>query len=137
MNDTHKGRCHCGGVTLQYSGKSELTFFCHRSDCQRTTGAPFSVELMVPQDGFASEGNLSTYTVTGASGQAVHRRGCAKCGSALFLECDADPDYVFVKAGTLDDASFVEPEMHIFTSAKQPWVKIVDDLPQFERMPPQ
>lgn len=137
MNSSHKGHCHCGATTLQFSGKSELTFFCHCQDCQRTTGAPFSVELMVPRDGFASAGDLSTYTVTGDSGQAVHRRGCTMCGSALFLECDADPDYIFVKAGALDDASSVEPEMHIFISAKQPWVKIADDLPQFERMPPE
>ena len=92
---------------------------------------------MVASDGFSCAGELSTYTVTGDSGQAVHRRSCAKCGSGLFLECDADPDFVFVKAGALDDPSCVEPEMHIFVSAKQPWVKIADDLPQFERMPPE
>ncbi|MEO9822868.1 MAG: GFA family protein [Paracoccaceae bacterium] len=137
MTETHKGRCHCGAATLRFTGKSESTFFCHCQDCQRTTGSPFSVELMVTRDGFASAGDLSTYTVSGDSGQGVHRRSCAKCGSGLFLECDADPDYVFVKAGALDDATLVEPEMHIFVSAKQPWVKIADGLPQFERMPPE
>ena len=137
MTEFHKGRCHCGATTLSFTGPSESTFYCHCQDCQRTTGSPFSVELMMPRAGFASAGELATYTVTGDSGEAVHRRSCARCGSALFLECDADPEYVFVKAGALDDASSVAPEMHIFVSAKQPWVQITDGLPQFERMPPQ
>lgn len=137
MTDPREGRCHCGAATLSFSCQPELTFYCHCQDCQRTTGSPFSVELMVSASGFAANGELATYTVTGDSGNAVHRRSCAKCSSALFLECDAVPGYVFVKAGALDDASVVEPEMHIFVCAKQPWVKIDDDLPQFERMPPE
>lgn len=99
MTEAHKGRCHCGAATLRFTGKSESTFYCHCQDCQRTTGSPFSVELMVARDGFASAGDPSTYTVSGDSGQAVHRRCCAKCGSGLFLECDADPDFVFRESG--------------------------------------
>jgi hypothetical protein len=133
----HNGVCHCGNSSFEFTGEAELTFYCHCTDCQKTTGSPFSVELMVPKAGFSSQGQLSTYTVTGDSGQAVHRKGCKNCGSGLFLECDADPDYVFVKAGALEDASGVTPEMHIFVSAKQPWVKIADDLPQYDRMPPE
>ncbi len=67
----------------------------------------------------------------------MHRRSCANCGSALFLICEADPGFVFIKAGALDDQSAVAPEMHIFVSNKQPWVKLDDGLPQFDRMPPE
>jgi hypothetical protein len=130
------GGCHCGAARFAFNASPTATFYCHCSDCQRTTGSPFSVELMVPSGGFEVMGKLATYTVTGDSGSAVHRRSCARCASGLFLECDADPGFVFLKAGALDDARGVEPEMHIFVSAKQPWVRIADDLPQFERMPP-
>jgi hypothetical protein len=137
MRKAQQGKCHCGDVTLSFSEQPELTFFCHCEDCQRTSGSPFSVELMVPADSFQSRGELATYTVVGESGKSVHRRSCSKCGSALLLECEADPDFVFIKAGALDDASWVHPEMHIFASCKQPWIELNDGLPQFDRMPPE
>jgi len=130
------GRCHCGAISFRFSATPEATFYCHCSDCQRTSGSPFSVELMVPADGFESEGEFATYTVTGDSGGGVHRRFCPACGAGVFLECDSDPGFVFVKAGTLDDASALAPEMHIFASARQPWVTVADDLPRYDRMPP-
>ena len=136
MTKHTSGRCHCGAVQFHFTAKPETTFFCHCMDCQRTTGSPFSVELMVADEGFAVTGELATYTVTGDSGGAVHRRACATCGSGLYLECDSDPGFVLIKAGALDDANGVTPEMHIFVSAKQPWVTIADGLPQFDRMPP-
>ncbi|WP_336987061.1 GFA family protein [Altererythrobacter aquiaggeris] len=130
MTDIHKGRCQCGNTALQFSGEPELTFYCHCKDCQLTTGSPFSVELMVPAAGFSAKGHLSTYTVIGDSGRAVHRRSCAKCGSGLFLECDADPGYVFVKPGALDHASVVEPQIHIFVGGRQTGLDMADDLLQ-------
>ncbi len=136
MSSVRTGGCHCGSVAYSVSADPELTFFCHCSDCQKTTGSPFSVELMLPEDGFDCEGDLTTYTVKGDSGGDVHRHHCAKCGSGIYLECASDPGFVFLKAGTLDDAASVSPEMHIFTSARQPWLKIDDGLPQFEKMPP-
>lgn len=136
MSSTYAGGCHCGSVRYSVSTEPELTFFCHCSDCQRTAGSPFSVELMVPSEGFECEGELASYTVTGDSGKEVHRRHCAKCASGIFLECDADPGYKFLKAGTLDDATWIKPEMHIFTATKQPWVKISDGLPEYEKAPP-
>lgn len=137
MTEPQNGQCHCGEAKFAFSASPEFTFYCHCRDCQKTTGSPFSVELMVPDATFKASGELATYTVTGDSGKAVHRRSCAACGSGLFLECDADPGYIFVKAGALEDASWVQPEMHIFVAAKQPWDIIADDLPQFDGMPPE
>lgn len=135
MSNEQTGGCHCGSVKYSYSTPPEFTFFCHCSDCQRTAGSPFSVELMIPSDSFDVKGELHTYTVTGDSGKEVHRRFCPQCGSGIYLECDADPGYIFLKAGTLDDAGWVRPDMHIFTAAKQPWVELGDSLPRYEKAP--
>lgn len=136
MSPNQTGGCHCGKVRYSVGGQPELTFFCHCSDCQKTSGSPFSVELMLADTSIELDGDVVTYTVKGDSGGDVHRHHCARCGSGIYLKCDSDPGYVFLKAGTLDDANSVSPEMHIFTSSKQPWVKIDDGLPEFERMPP-
>ena len=135
MANEYKGGCLCGSVRFSCAAQPDYTFYCHCSDCQRTAGSPFSVELMVKSETFAVAGNLNTHTVTGDSGNDVHRHFCPQCGSGVYLECDSDPGYVFIKVGALDDAGWVKPEMHIFTVSKQPWVEIADSLPQFERMP--
>ncbi|MGI9223893.1 MAG: GFA family protein [Woeseiaceae bacterium] len=137
MPTEYEGACHCRKVRYSFAAAPEATFFCHCNDCQRTTGSPFSVELMVSSASFEVEGELATYTVVGDSGKHVHRRFCPRCGSGIYLECDADPGYVFLKAGTLNDAGWVKPDMHIFTVATQPWANVADSLPRHERMPPE
>ena len=137
MPEKYEGGCHCGNVRYSCTAQPEFTFFCHCNDCQRTAGSPFSVELMITSDSFVVRGDLDTYTVMGDSGKDVHRRFCANCGSGIYLEGDADPGYVFLKVGTLDDASWVKPDMHIYTSAQQPWVEMGDTLPRFEKAPPE
>jgi len=135
MSKHYEGGCHCGAIRYSCTKEPELTFFCHCRDCQRTTGSPFSMELMIDQSCFEIDGPLKSYVVVGDSGKPVTRWNCTQCGSGIYLEGEADPGYVFLKVGSLDDASWVAPEMHIYTVAKQPWIKIDDNLPQYERAP--
>lgn len=130
------GNCHCGAMSVTVPEEPVATFFCHCQTCQKVSGSPFSVELMCPDAGFETKGDAAVYTVSGDSGSAVHRYSCAKCGSGVYLTCDSDPGYIFLKAGALDESVKVKPEMHIFTAHMQPWVKIDDGLPRFEGMPP-
>jgi hypothetical protein len=37
-----------------------------------------------------------------------------------------------VRVGTLDEAARLPPDIHLFTSTKQPWVQLPDDVPAFE-----
>ncbi|MEQ8692341.1 MAG: GFA family protein [Pseudomonadales bacterium] len=131
----YEGGCHCGSVRYRCANSPELTFYCHCRDCQRTTGSPFSMELMIAKEGFHLQGEMEAYVITGDSGKPVTRWFCSACGSGIYLEADSDPDSLFLKVGSLDDASWVQPEMHIYTAAKQPWTKIDDGLPQYEGMP--
>lgn len=131
----YDGGCHCGAIRYICTSAPELTFYCHCRDCQRTTGSPFSMELMIASEGFSIEGPLNSYVVTGDSGKPVTRWSCSECGSGIYLESAADPGYVFLKVGSLDDASWVKPEMHIYTAAKQPWTRIADGLSEYEGAP--
>jgi hypothetical protein len=135
MSRQYEGGCHCGAIRYTCNKDPELTFYCHCHDCQRTTGSPYSMELMIDQASFEINGPVDSYVVTGDSGKPVTRWFCPTCGSGIYLEGDSDPGYVFLKVGSLDDASWVKPEMHIYTAAKQPWVQLADGLPQHEKLP--
>jgi hypothetical protein len=39
----------------------------------------------------------------------------------------------FIRVGTLDEPDRLPPDIHVFTSSKQPWVVIPPDAPAFEQ----
>jgi hypothetical protein len=52
---------------------------------------------------------LKTYHDTGESGQPVLRQFCDECGSPVISDVAVMPDILFIKAGTLDDTSWLSP----------------------------
>ncbi len=60
---------------------------------------------------------------------------CADCGSPLFSEPAQGPFQV-VKAGSLDDPSWLSLGGALYTCSAQPWAHIDRSKPVFEKMPP-
>jgi hypothetical protein len=61
-------------------------------------------------------------------GQKIWR--CPKCRVALWSNYAGAGDAVrFVRVGTLDEPGRFPPDVHIFTSTKQPWVVIPPGVP--------
>jgi hypothetical protein len=56
---------------------------------------------------------------------------CPACQTALYSKYTS-PKVRFVRAGTLDDPSSVEPDVHIFTRSKLPWVRLPASTPAFD-----
>ena len=53
------------------------------------------------------QGTLKTFNDRGDSGKTVYQRFCPECGSPILSEADALPGVAIIKAGTLDDASWL------------------------------
>jgi hypothetical protein len=77
------------------------------------------------------KGPSVSFAVVGDSGKEVRRTRCARCGSPLVTEFDVAPGFVCIKACSLDDASGLRPDCHLYVRSKQPWDRIEDGLPQF------
>ena len=45
------------------------------------------------------------------------------------------PELFVVKAGSLDDPSWLVPSAHIWTRSAQPWALVDDGLPRFDTNP--
>ena len=80
-------------------------------------------------------GDLSAYTVTGNRGSQLTRKFCPICGTPILTELHAIPQWMVLKAGTLDDPSWLKPEMHIWTASGQPRTEAMPELPKFEKNP--
>jgi hypothetical protein len=131
------GRCLCGNVTYTVEGDAVIHAACHCTDCQRQTGNPFSVVVGVPRDAFSVQGStLSSYATIGTDhGGETERNFCSACGSPIFSAAAAMPEMVFIKAGTLDDASWVQPSVEVWTGSAQPWAPHFEGAGHFERGP--
>ena len=131
------GRCLCGAVSYSIDAEPMAQAACHCTDCQRQTGSPFSVIVAVPRDALKVEGDtIATYATTGEDhGQPTERSFCSACGAPVFSIAAVMPDMAFVKAGSLDDASWLEPNVEVWTSSAQPWAPRLDGAAQMERGP--
>ena len=126
-----EGRCLCGSVSYSSDADPMFTVLCHCRDCQRQHGTAFATVVGAPADGFEVTGELSTYATVGEEhGRPVERRFCPTCGSALYSESAALPGVILLKAGTLDDPSWLEPQLEIWGRSAQPWVTEVEGRPR-------
>lgn len=118
------GHCLCGNLSYSVQDVEPMTVaLCHCEDCRRQSGAPFSVNVAVDRDALVLEGASKTYVTVGDdSGETRERIFCPECGSPILSILAEAPDIAFLKAGTLDDASWLEPEMEVFTDSAHPWV---------------
>jgi hypothetical protein len=127
------GRCLCGAVTYRVDADPVAHAVCHCTDCQRQTGSPFSVIVGVPRDALSVEGD--TVATFATNDGKTERSFCSACGTPLFSVGTVVPQLAFVKAGSLDDASWVEPALEVWTSSAQPWSPHFDGVAQLERGP--
>ena len=130
------GRCLCGNVTYSIDTDPVAQAVCHCSNCQRQGGSVFSVVVGVPVDAFHVQGETLSSFDTPSDGHEgpTTRHFCSNCGSPIYSSVEGSP-VLFVKAGTLDDSSWLEPNLEVFTRSAQPWSPHVDGAAQFETMP--
>ena len=131
------GRCLCGGVTYSADAEPVVQAVCHCTDCQRQTGNPFSVIVGVPRAAFNVEGStLASFATTAEDdGGETQRNFCSACGSPVFSIAAGAPEVAYIKAGSLDDASWLEPAVEVWTSSAQPWSPHFEHAARIERGP--
>ena len=130
------GSCLCGAVRYASSAEPALTAFCHCRDCQKAGGGGYSVNVAVPSDSLSVEGTPHSFEGIGTSGQPTVRRFCSQCGSPLFTDAKAFAGLTFVKASTLDDPSWIQPNLHIWCDSAQPWDEIPSGATCVAQNPP-
>ena len=72
------------------------------------------------------------YSVIGHEGSNVHR-GFVHCGSLPISYVSEQPDIKFIKAGSLDDSSWLKIESNLSDTANH-WDPVDEKLPTFEKI---
>ena len=127
------GKCGCGAVTYEVDVIPMVVHCCHCSWCQRETGSAFVLNAIVETDAVRLEGKTEALKRPTESGGHQQIVSCPECRSVLYSHYGGmGKPLAFLRVGTLDDPSAFPPTVHIFTSTKQPWVILGDDVPIYE-----
>ncbi len=124
------GSCLCGGVTYELTGTLRNSVACHCVQCRKTSGHYVSATQVGPdQLSITKDDTLQWYR----SSPPAERGFCNRCGSSLFWRHDADKGATSVMSGTLDGATGITTEKHIFVADKGDYYDIADGLPQHDQ----
>ncbi len=118
----HRGSCLCGGIVYEVAGELRDVIGCHCTQCRKQTGHFMAATAAKhPDFRIVKQDTLKWYT----SSATAERAFCAACGSTLFWQ-GRGLDYVAIAAGTLDGASGLKMEGHIFCVDKGDYYEIRD-----------
>ena len=132
-----EGGCLCGNVHYSSDAEPVMVAACHCTHCRKQSGTAYSMNIAVPAASVKLSGDaLKTYVDAGTSGLKVLRNFCGNCGSPIASDIEAFPGLLFLKAGTLDDPSWVKPGAEIWCDSKLSWATLGSDLPSMPGNPP-
>jgi len=131
---THEGACTCGRVRFRMMSDPLFIHCCHCRWCQRETGTAFALNALIEADRVELiDGEIEIIDTPSASGKGQRISRCPECRVAVWSNYGGGGDAVrFIRVGTLIDPDRLPPDIHIFTSSKQPWVILPKGVPAFE-----
>src|SRR5215469_10652545 len=139
MSEGMEGGCTCRSVRYRMTAPSMITHCCHCRWCQRETGSAFVVNAIVETTSLEVTGETEMVDTPSNSGKGQKIVRCLKCRVALWSHYSRrGTALAFVRVGTLDNPDAVPPDVHIFTSSKQPWVRLPEgarSFPEFYKVP--
>jgi len=125
------GGCDCRALRYRLESAPLFVHCCHCRWCQRETGASFALNALIETGRLVvTAGEPLLVPTPSASGRGQEIARCGTCQLALWSHyAGAGRAIAFVRVGTLDEPDRLRPDIHIFTSTKQPWVILPADIP--------
>ena len=129
-----EGRCACQAIRYKLMESPLIVHACHCRDCQLITGSAFVINMWIESKFVEPRGDQpKSFMLKGGTGNNHEVFFCGRCGTYVWSRYyGALGDALFVRAGTLDKAEAVTPDVHIFTRSKQPWVRLPDGARAFD-----
>ena len=129
-----EGGCACRMIRYKLTASPLIVHACHCRDCQRLTGGPFVINIWIER-AFVETGDVAPKSFRLPAGSGKHHDVFFRenCGTTLWSSYQIAPgDALLVRAGTLDNAEAVTPDVHIFTRSKLPWLKLPQEVRVFD-----
>ena len=133
---TVTGGCLCGKVRYTIEADPIITRVCWCRDCQYLGAGSGTVNVTFPSAKVQIEGLIHDYASKADSGNLTRRGFCPTCGTPVTTQSEARPQFLAVRAGTLDNPEIGKPDLTIWLSSAPSWASFSEDLPQEAKQPP-
>ncbi|WP_180898620.1 GFA family protein [Martelella soudanensis] len=110
------GGCFCGNVRFTAEVDPEAVVVCHCNQCQRLSGSPYRVSVLVSRDDvrILSDG-LREYWKTAENGNRRAQAFCETCGGPVLSRGDAEAaDEWVLRWGMIDQRADLPPRRQIW-----------------------
>lgn len=126
-----EGGCDCGRIRYRMETAPLIVHCCHCRWCQRETGTAFALNALIEAERLThptAEPELVETPTRSGRGQRIAR--CPSCRIAVWSNYGGlGPIIRFVRVGSLDTPDVLQPQIHIYTASKQPWVVLPQGVP--------
>ncbi len=129
-----EGGCACGAVRFRLKREPMFVHCCHCTACQRESGTAFALNAMIESNEVETlSGEPEAVMIPSESGRGQQVWRCPECKVAVWSNYGGAKDVLrFVRVGTLDEPGEIEPDIHIYTRSRLPWVRLPEDALAFE-----
>lgn len=129
-----KGGCMCGALCYEVSMPPVMIYNCHCTNCQKISGAAFNTSVIIAEAALTfTAGEPARVEWTSDAGTTRCGLFCGRCGTRIANGGEPSNGVYSLRAGTLDDTSWVQPVGDTFTSSAQPWVTFIEGGLRAER----
>ena len=136
MPDSLTGRCNCGAVTAVFRAPPQQTRQCWCRQCQKSAaGGPTHNAMFLTEDVTLS-GEVGAWSYLAPSGNTLTQTFCRECGTPVYAQSSARPQFMTFRFGFLDEPHGLAPAMAIWTAEKPVWATIDPALPSYPGQPP-
>ncbi len=135
MSKQLEGGCSCGAVRYRLTSRPMFTHCCHCLDCQKQTGSAFAINGLIETaciEMLSGDDAIQVVAMPSPSGRGHEIHRCQACEVALWSDYGKRGYLRFLRVATLDEPHAIEPDVHIFTRSKVPWVRIPEGARAFD-----
>ena len=136
MANKVEGGCLCGLVRYNFDKDDVISsHHCHCKDCQKSTGSGKATIVLIPSSSVVIKGEIKFFSVTGKDGGHVNRGFCPQCGSPLISFVEEMKEIKFIKAGSLDDSSWIKVKSSFWNTTAESWSPVDEEIDSFTHNP--
>lgn len=133
---SYTGRCNCGKVVLAIAGEPVATRQCWCRQCQRIAAGGSTQNAIFHAEGLAVDGILASHAYVARSGNTLTQWFCPACGTHVYAQSSARPQFRTVRLGVLDQPHGLKPGMVIWTDEAPDWANFDPALERFPQQQP-
>ena len=116
------GGCSCGAIRYEIASFPLLLYTCNCTDCQTASGSAFALNMpILTKDFHVLQGEPKGWRRPSPTGADVTSWFCGDCGGRIYGERAGRPETINIRAGTLDDTTWLVPIAHMFMRSAQSW----------------